>query len=56
MRRTGDHTVDSLAHALLREIPEGSLLKDTLDKLPMVYQHHWPKASADSFALQVEIA
>ena len=53
VRRTGDHTVDSLAHALLREIPEGSLLKDTLDKLPMVYQHHWPKASADSFALQV---
>jgi len=52
VRRTGDHTVDSLAHALLREIPEGSLLKDTLDKLPMVYQHHWPKASADSFALQ----
>ena len=56
VRRTGDHTVDSLAHALLREIPEGSLLKDTLDGLPMVYQHHWPKASADSFALQVEMA
>ena len=56
VRRTGDHTVDSLAHALLREIPEGSLLKESLDKLPMVYQHHWPKASADSFALQVEMA
>jgi len=56
VRRTGDHTVDSLAHALLREIPEGSLLKDTLDKLPMVYQHHWPKASADSFALQAAMA
>ncbi len=56
VRRTGDHTVDSLAHAMLREIPEGSLLKDTLDKLPMVYQHHWPKASADSFALQAEMA
>ncbi len=56
VRRTGDHTVDSLAHALLREIPEGSLLQDTLDGLPMVYQHHWHKASADSFALQVEAA
>jgi len=56
VRRTGDHTVDSLAHALLREIPEGSLLKESLDKLPMVYQHHWPKASADSFALQAEMA
>ena len=56
VRRTGDHTVDSLAHALLREIPEGSLLKDTLDGMPMVYQHHWPKASADSFALQAEMA
>ncbi len=56
VRRTGDHAVDSLAHAMLREIPEGSLLKDTLDKLPMVYQHHWPKASADSFALQAEMA
>ena len=56
VRRTGDHTVDSLAHALLREIPEGSLLKESLDKLPMVYQHHWPKASADSFALRAEMA
>jgi glutamate synthase domain-containing protein 2 len=56
VRRTGDHTVDSLAHALLREIPEGSLLKESLDKLPMVYQHHWPKASADSFALRTEMA
>ena len=56
VRRTGDHAVDSLAHAMLREISEGSLLKDTLDKLPMVYQHHWPKASADSFALQAEMA
>ena len=56
VRRTGDHTVDSLAHALLREIPEGSLLKEPLDKLPMVYQHHWPKASADSFALRAEVA
>ncbi len=56
VRRTGDHTVDSLAHALLREIPERSLLQDTLDGLPMVYQHHWPKASADSFALRTEMA
>ena len=56
VRRTGDHTVDSLAHALLREIPEGSLLQDSLDGLPMVYQHHWPKASADSFALRTEMA
>jgi len=56
VRRTGDHSVDSLAHALLREIPEGSLLKESLDKLPMVYQHHWPKASADSFALRAEMA
>ena len=56
VRRTGDHTVDSLAHALLHEIPEGSLLKESLDKLPMVYQHHWPKASADSFALRAEMA
>ena len=55
VRRTGDHTVDSLAHALLREIPEGSLLKDTLDKLPMVYQHHWPKASADSFVMNTAV-
>jgi glutamate synthase domain-containing protein 2 len=56
VRRTGDHTVDSLAHAMLREIPEGSLLQGTLEGLPLVYQHHWPKASADSFALQVEMA
>ena len=56
VRRTGDHTVDSLAHALLREIPEGSLLQDSLDGLPTVYRHHWPKASADSFALRTGMA
>ena len=54
VRRTGDHSVDSLAHALLREIPEGSLLADSLDGLPTVYQHHWPKASADTFAISVQ--
>jgi hypothetical protein len=32
------------------------LLQDTLDGLPMVYRHHWPKASADSFALRAEMA
>ena len=56
VRRTGDHSVDSLAHALLREIPEGSLLADSLDGLPTVYQHHWPKASADTFAIQAQAA
>ncbi len=51
VRRTGDHTVASLAQALLNEIPEGSLLGGSLDDLPLLYRRHWDHVRADSFAL-----
>ena len=51
VRRTGDHTVASLAQALLNEIPVGSLLGEGLDDLPLLYRRHWAQARAESFAL-----
>jgi hypothetical protein len=51
MRRTGDHTVTSLAQALLHEVPVGSLLSDQLEGLPQLYRRHWAHARAESFAL-----
>jgi glutamate synthase domain-containing protein 2 len=49
VRRTGDHTVSSLEDALLRELPIGALLKDDLNALPALYQHHWPHSQAARF-------
>ena len=51
VRRTGDHTVASLAQALLHEVPVGSLLADDLVKLPELYQRHWANSRAQSFSL-----
>ena len=51
VRRTGDHTVASLAQALLNELPVGSLLGESLDDLPLLYRRHWAQARAESFAL-----
>ena len=51
VRRTGDHTVASLAQSLLHEVPVGSLLADDLVKLPDLYQRHWAHSRAQSFAL-----
>jgi hypothetical protein len=51
VRRTGDHTVASLAQALLQEVPVGSLLAGDLRPLPELYQRHWVHSRAQSFAL-----
>jgi glutamate synthase domain-containing protein 2 len=51
VRRTGDHTVATLAQALLHELPMGSLLEEDLVKLPEIYQRHWAHSRAQSFAL-----
>ena len=51
VRRTGDHTVASLAQALLHELPVGSLLADDLSQLPELYQRHWAHSRAQSFSL-----
>ena len=50
VRRGSDNTVASLAHSLNVELPEGALLGSDLSGLPHVYQRHWPRAQAQSFA------
>jgi glutamate synthase domain-containing protein 2 len=51
VRRTGDHTVASLAQALLHEVPVGGLLAEELVHLPELYQRHWRHSRAQSFSL-----
>ena len=50
VRRGSDNTVASLAHSLNAELPEGALLSGDLSGLPHIYQRHWPRAQAQSFA------
>lgn len=52
VRRAADGKVHSLAQLMLPRLAEGALLKDKLSELPLIYQHHWPRASASSFMLQ----
>ena len=51
VRRGNDHKVRSLAQLILTQLQNGALLHDDLRKLPMIYQHAWPLARAESFAL-----
>jgi len=51
VRRTTDHKVQSLAQLILTQLPNGALLQEDLVGLPLIYQHHWPLASADRFSL-----
>jgi glutamate synthase domain-containing protein 2 len=51
VRRTTDRKVQSLAQLILTQLPDGALLQDDLSNLPLIYQHSWPLASADRFAL-----
>ena len=51
VRRGTDHKVKSLAQLILTQLGSGALLRDDLSALPMIYQHTWPLATADSFAL-----
>ena len=50
VRRGADNTVASLAHSLNSEVADGALLAGDLGALPHVYQRHWPRAQAHSFA------
>jgi glutamate synthase domain-containing protein 2 len=52
VRRTTDRKVQSLAQLILTQLRDDALLKDDLRGLPLIYQHHWPLASSDSFTLQ----
>ncbi len=51
VRRGNDHKVKSLAQLILTQLQSGALLHDDLRKLPLIYQHTWPLARAESFAL-----
>jgi glutamate synthase domain-containing protein 2 len=51
VRRGTDHKVKSLAQLILTQMQTGALLKDDLSKLPLIYQSHWPMASAKTFSL-----
>ena len=52
VRRGTDHKVKSLGQLVLTQMKAGALLDPDLGKLPLIYQHGWPLASAETFALQ----
>ncbi len=54
VRRGTDHKVKSLAQLILTQLGSGALLKSDLSPLPLIYQHTWPLASANSFALNTD--
>jgi len=49
VRRNSDQQVRSLAQLMLPSLIKGALLDDDLKNLPLIYQHHWPRASAHQF-------
>jgi hypothetical protein len=49
VRRNSDQQVRSLAQLMLPSLIKGALLDDDLKGLPLIYQHHWPRASAHQF-------
>ncbi len=51
VRRGTDHKVKSLAQLILTQLGSGALLHSDLSSLPLIYQHTWPLASAESFEL-----
>jgi len=51
VRRGTDHKVKSLAQLILTQLNNGALLQPDLSKLPLIYQHTWPMASAEKFDL-----
>ena len=55
VRRGSDQKVQSLAQALLTQMPDRALLESDLQALPQIFRQTWPQASADSFKLQVPL-
>ena len=52
VRRGSDQKVQSLAQALLTQMPDRALLESDLQALPIIFRQTWPQASAESFLLQ----
>ena len=51
VRRTADRKGHSLAQLILTQLPAGALLQEDLAGLPLIYQHSWPRANAEIFAM-----
>ena len=54
VRRGSDQKVQSLAQALLTQMPDRALLESDLQALPAIFRQTWPQASAESFLLPAE--
>jgi glutamate synthase domain-containing protein 2 len=54
VRRGSDQKVQSLAQALLTQMPDRALLESDLQALPVIFRQTWPQASAESFLLPAE--
>jgi glutamate synthase domain-containing protein 2 len=54
VRRGSDQKVQSLAQALLTQMPDRALLESDLQALPAIFRQTWPQAAATSFLLQAE--
>ena len=54
VRRGSDQKVQSLAQALLTQMPDRALLESDLQALPVIFRQTWPQASAESFLLAAE--
>ena len=52
VRRGSDQKVQSLAQALLTQMPDRALLESDLQALPLIFRETWPQAAAESFQLQ----
>ena len=55
VRRTTDQKVRSLAQLILTQLPDRALLESDLQALPMIYRQTWPRAAAETFALQGDV-
>ncbi len=49
VRRSSDNRVRSLAQSILTQLPNGTLLEDSIASLPLIYRLNWPVAQAESF-------
>ncbi len=54
VRRGSDQKVQSLAQALLTQMPDRALLESDLQALPVIFRQTWPQASAESFKMLPE--
>jgi glutamate synthase domain-containing protein 2 len=54
VRRGSDQKVQSLAQAILTQMPDRALLESDLQALPVIFRQTWPQAAAESFLLPAQ--